>query len=90
MDLRKTPNWALSETLLGATFRQIIMSVDEMLDIKNKFGQPAGTPLPDWKPVARPPRTPLEGRHCRIELFNVAAHGTDLYNAYAENEDSSM
>lgn len=61
-----------------------------MLDIKNKFGQPAGAPLADWKPVARPPRTPLEGRHCRIEPFNVAAHGADLYNAYAENEESSM
>ena len=24
-DLRKTPNWTLSETLLGVTFRQIIM-----------------------------------------------------------------
>ena len=30
--------------------------------VRNALGQPVGAPLPDWKPVPRPPRTAMEGR----------------------------
>jgi RimJ/RimL family protein N-acetyltransferase len=56
----------------------------------NKFGQPVGEALPDWQPVSHPPRTPMEGRYCRTEAFDVDRHGSDLYEAYAANEDGSM
>ncbi len=34
---------------------------------KNEFGQPIGAPLPNWSPRPLPPRTPIEGRFCRVE-----------------------
>lgn len=54
----------------------------------NQLGQPIGAPLPDWKPVASPPRTPIEGQFCRIEPINVERHGSDLFEAFsADPED---
>ncbi len=32
----------------------------------------------------------MEGRYCRTEAFDVDRHGSDLFEAYAANEDGSM
>lgn len=53
----------------------------------NPLGQPVGLPVPGWTARAHPPRTPLQGRHCRIEPVNVGAHADALYDAYAEAPD---
>ena len=48
---------------------------------RNELGQPIGPPVPGWKPVARPPRTPLAGRYCRVEPIDPARHAEDLHRA---------
>jgi RimJ/RimL family protein N-acetyltransferase len=53
----------------------------------NALGQPVGAPLPDWKPVPRPPRTPIEGAHCRVEPLDPVRHGDDLFAAFAEDRE---
>lgn len=37
--------------------------------------------LLDWKPVSPPPRSPLDGRHVRLEPLDIATHGDDLWLA---------
>lgn len=50
----------------------------------NALGQPIGAPLPTgWTPPPWPPRTPMTGRFCRVELLDPAQHAADLYEAYA-------
>jgi RimJ/RimL family protein N-acetyltransferase len=49
----------------------------------NELGQPIGPPLPGWKGVAPPPRTPMAGRYCRVEPVDPARHAEDLYRANA-------
>ena len=60
-----------------------------MSDTKNQFGQPIGTPVPRWQERPAPPRTPLEGRYCRLEVLNAAKHAAALHDAYAASPDSS-
>lgn len=45
------------------------------------MGQPIGFPLPDWKPPPRPPRTPMQGRYCRVEPIDPERHAAELYEA---------
>ena len=49
----------------------------------NEFGQPIGSALPDWTPCPRPPRTPLEGRTCRIVPLDSAAHAAGLFATFS-------
>ncbi len=51
----------------------------------NHLGQPIGFAVADWVPAQLPPRTPLEGRWCRVEPLDVARHGGELFEAYAED-----
>ncbi len=44
----------------------------------NEFGQPTGTPLPDWRPAEAPPLTVMAGRYCRVEPLDAERHGPDL------------
>jgi RimJ/RimL family protein N-acetyltransferase len=53
----------------------------------NHLGQPVGDPVPDWTQRPRPPRTPLEGRFCRLELLDAATHAKALHEAYAADRD---
>lgn len=56
-------------------------------DFRNALGQPVGAPLPGWKPAPRPPRTPMEGRFCRVEPLDPARHGDPLWAANALDRD---
>ncbi len=53
----------------------------------NDYAQPIGSPVPGWTPRARPERSSLEGRHCRIEALDAERHGAELYAAYAAAPD---
>ena len=44
--------------------------------------QPLGLPLPNWKGAHQVPRTPLEGRYCRLVPLDSAAHTADLFAAH--------
>ncbi len=43
------------------------------------FDQPIGAALPNWTARRHPPRTSIEGRFCRVEPLDQAAHGDDLH-----------
>ena len=55
---------------------------------RNVFGQPVGEPLPGWTPRPLPPRTPIEGRFCRLEPLNADRHADGLHAAYALAPDA--
>jgi RimJ/RimL family protein N-acetyltransferase len=42
-------------------------------------GLPLGDPVPGWKPVPRPAREPLRGRHVLLRPVDPAADARDLY-----------
>ena len=48
---------------------------------KNALGQVIGFPVPDWKPVARPPHKVMTGRFCRLEPLDATQHAAELYAA---------
>jgi RimJ/RimL family protein N-acetyltransferase len=52
---------------------------------QNEFGQPIGAPLPNWSPRPSPPRTPIEGRFCRIEPLDPERHAADLFAANSDD-----
>lgn len=54
---------------------------------RNHLGQPIGEPVPDWKPVAPPPRRAMEGRLCRVEPLDPQRHAADLFAAYREDTE---
>ncbi|REC95314.1 GNAT family N-acetyltransferase [Kushneria indalinina] len=43
---------------------------------------PVGEWISNWQPPNPFERTPLEGRDCRVEPLNVAAHGEALFDAW--------
>ena len=53
----------------------------------NAHGQPIGPAVEDWTPRARPARTPMAGRYCRLEPVDAARHAADLFEAYMEVPD---
>lgn len=57
---------------------------------QNELGQPIGEALPDWSARPRPPRTPVSGAYCRVELLDVEAHAGDLYHACAEDSEDRI
>jgi RimJ/RimL family protein N-acetyltransferase len=58
-----------------------------MTPMLNAFDQPIGFPVPDWKPPPWPSREALEGRFCRLEVLDPAAHAKDLYDLNAMDVD---
>jgi RimJ/RimL family protein N-acetyltransferase len=55
--------------------------------LHNALGQPIGFPVPDWTARPQPPRDPMEGRFCRIEVLDPDRHAAELYEANAEDRD---
>ena len=47
----------------------------------NALGQPIGEPLAGWQPRPLPPRTPMEGRFCRLEPLDPERHAAELFEA---------
>jgi RimJ/RimL family protein N-acetyltransferase len=48
--------------------------------------RPLGLPLPGWSPRPRPERTPLSGRHCRLEPLSADVHADDLWRANSQDD----
>jgi RimJ/RimL family protein N-acetyltransferase len=47
----------------------------------NALGQRVGFPLPDWSPRARPPKSELLGRFCRLAPLDPERHARELFEA---------
>ncbi len=47
----------------------------------SELGLPVGFPLQDWSACARPPKTRIEGRYCRVEPIDPDRHAADLHAA---------
>jgi RimJ/RimL family protein N-acetyltransferase len=56
----------------------------------NRYGQPIGPELPDWRAPPRPARAALEGRFCRVEPLDIARHARQLYDANSLDTDGRM
>lgn len=56
----------------------------------NSLWQPVGSPLPHWRPPARPGREVLAGRFCRLEPLAAARHAEALFAAYAAERTGSL
>ncbi|MCH9694343.1 MAG: GNAT family N-acetyltransferase [Gammaproteobacteria bacterium] len=54
-----------------------------MTDSTNELGQPVGNSVTGWQGAAVPPRSPMLGRFCRIEVLDPKSHIDDLYDAFA-------
>ncbi|MEE8516898.1 MAG: GNAT family protein, partial [Alphaproteobacteria bacterium] len=61
-----------------------------MSELRNGIGQPIGFAVPDWVSRETPPRTPLEGRFCRVEPLDVTRHAEDLYRADCADAEGSV
>jgi len=57
---------------------------------RNPLGQPIGFPVPGWTPRPPPPRTPMDGRACRIEPLALDRHAADLHAANARDRDGRI
>jgi RimJ/RimL family protein N-acetyltransferase len=49
--------------------------------------QPIGQPLPGWTPRPLPPRTPMQGRFCRLEALDPVRHAEDLWAANSPDKE---
>jgi len=56
---------------------------DPMSPPTNHLSQPIGSPLPDWAPRPRPPRSPMQGRFCQLAPLDPSAHASALFEAHA-------
>ncbi len=56
-----------------------------MTEYHNALGQPIGFPVEGWTERPRPPRTAIEGRHCRVEPVDPTRHAADLHAANRED-----
>ena len=52
---------------------------------QNEFGQPVGEPVADWHGCPVPTRDSMRGRYCTLEPLDPDRHGSDLFDAYAED-----
>ncbi len=56
----------------------------------NDLGQPIGEALPGWSGREPPGRAPMEGRFCRLEALDPAAHAGDLFEAYSADREGRV
>ena len=53
----------------------------------NQQNLPIGQPVAGWTARPRPPRTPIEGRFCRVEILDPQKHAADLFAANRLDQD---
>ena len=58
--------------------------------LHNELGQAIGQPVPNWTPRPLPPRTPMTGRFCTIEVLDPERHAVELYDANAEDKEGRI
>ena len=52
-----------------------------MAEDRDELGQPIGEPVRGWTTRPLPPRTPMVGRTCRVEILDPLRHGSSLWEA---------
>ncbi len=57
---------------------------------KNELGQPIGDEVEGWTIVERPPRTPIQGRLCRLEPLDILTHVDDLFEAFTADKTGGL
>ncbi|MFQ5759692.1 MAG: GNAT family N-acetyltransferase [Acidiferrobacterales bacterium] len=53
----------------------------------NQLGEPIGFALEGWTPPNWPPRDPMEGHFCRVEVLDHDQHVADLFDANAQDTE---
>jgi RimJ/RimL family protein N-acetyltransferase len=53
----------------------------------NHLHQPVGPPVEGWTERPRPPRTPMEGRLCRIEPLDADRHAKALHEEHISDKE---
>jgi RimJ/RimL family protein N-acetyltransferase len=61
-----------------------------MNDKLNDLGQPIGFAVPGWTARPLPPRTAIDGRHCRLEPLDPDRHAADLFEANGDDREGRM
>jgi RimJ/RimL family protein N-acetyltransferase len=61
------------------------MEIASVSNRTNSLDQPIGFDVPGWTARQPPPRTPMEGRYCRIEPIDPAKHAAELFAANARD-----
>ncbi|HEX9768246.1 MAG TPA: GNAT family protein [Kiloniellales bacterium] len=59
-------------------------------EFRNALGQPIGFPVENWRSCARPPRTALAGRTCRVEPLDPERHAAALHGANLEDRENRI
>ncbi|MXN63375.1 GNAT family N-acetyltransferase [Stappia sp. GBMRC 2046] len=59
------------------------------LERLNDLGQPIGFAVPGWKPVGRPPSTPMPGRVCDVVRLGEN-HAQDLFEAFSADRENRI
>lgn len=54
---------------------------------QNELGQPIGSTVEGWIARQLPPRTPMEGRWCRVEPLDVERHAAELHDANLDDAE---
>ena len=66
------------------------ISLPEMSEERNRPGQPIGPAVLSWTKRREPPKTPMPGRFCRLELLDVERHAADLWAANSIDREGRM
>ena len=61
-----------------------------MPDRINELGQPIGFAVPGWTARRPPPRTPMEGRYCRVEPLDLDRHAAQLFDANSTDREGRI
>jgi RimJ/RimL family protein N-acetyltransferase len=61
-----------------------------MAEFRTQLGEPVGFPVEDWQGCPPPPRTPLEGRYCRVEPLDPDRHAAALHQANLEDAENRI
>lgn len=56
----------------------------------NELGQPIGDEVDGWQAAEYPPRTPMQGRLCRLEPLDILTHVDDLFEAFSADQTGSL
>ncbi len=58
-----------------------------MSEYKNALGLPIGFPVENWEPRPGPPRSPIQGRYCHVQILDPSMHGDALFEAFGKDKD---
>jgi RimJ/RimL family protein N-acetyltransferase len=55
----------------------------------NRYGQPIGDAVLNWRQPIAPPREPMHGTRCRLEPLDLEQHGDALFEANEQGDGSN-